>query len=363
VEGLAVNRGSWQGRRVFLTGHTGFKGGWLVMWLNSLGAEVHGYALGAPAGPTLFRTCGIERLLAAHTEGDVRDAQRLAEALRRSRAEVVLHLAAQSLVRPSYADPVGTFAINVMGTVHLLDAVRSCGSVGATVIVTSDKCYENDGRGKTYVESDSLGGHDPYSASKGCAEIVAASYARSFLAAAGMPVATARAGNVLGGGDWSDDRLVPDLIRAIGRGQPLEVRAPNATRPWQHVLEPLSGYLLLCERLLAGDGQCAGAWNFGPDLQDVRPVSWVLDELCQFLPGASWRPGPAPRLHEAAHLALDSTKARNGLGWSPRWTLREALRRTAEWHAQAHAGADMARVSLRQIEEFAAAGRVAGSAR
>ncbi len=358
-----MNPGFWRGRRVFLTGHTGFKGSWLSMWLHSLGAQVHGYALPAPEGPSLFRACGIERLLASHVEGDVRDAGALQAALARSRAELVLHLAAQSLVRPSYADPAGTLATNVMGTVHLLEALRRAGSVGAVVIVTSDKCYENDGRLDPYSESDALGGHDPYSASKGCAEIVAASYARSFLAEAGIPIATARAGNVIGGGDWSEDRLVPDLVRALERGRPLEVRSPNSTRPWQHVLEPLSGYLLLAERLSVGKGSCAGAWNFGPDPDDVRPVSWVLDELCRLLPGASWLPGPAPRLHEAARLALDSSKARSGLGWSPRWALGEALKHTADWYSQARSGTEMAGFSLSQIAEFSEARNRLGSTR
>lgn len=348
---------------MFLTGHTGFKGSWLSMWLHSLGAQVHGYALPAPGGPSLFRACGIEGLLSSHTEGDVRDAGALEDALIRSRAEVVLHLAAQSLVRPSYVDPAGTLATNVMGTVHLLEAIRRAGSVVAVVVVTSDKCYENDGRQEPYSESDALGGHDPYSASKGCAEIVAASYARSFLAEAGIPVATARAGNVIGGGDWSEDRLVPDLVRALELGRPLEVRSPNATRPWQHVLEPLSGYLLLAERLCAGRGACVEAWNFGPDPEDVRPVSWVLDELCRLLPGASWRPGPAPTLHEAARLALDSSKARSGLGWSPRWALGEALQRTADWYAQARSGTEMAGFSLSQIAEFGEARSRPGSMR
>jgi CDP-glucose 4,6-dehydratase len=357
-----MNVGFWRGRRVFVTGHTGFKGGWLSLWLHSLGAEVHGYALQPPTQPSLFGSCGIAGMLASHTVADVRDAAALREAMRSAQPEVVLHLAAQPLDRASYRDAAGTFATNVLGTVHLLEAVRACADVRAVVSVTSDKCYENDGRRGPYVEGDPMGGHDPYSASKGCAELVTASYARSFLAAAGVGVATARAGNVIGGGDWAEDRLVPDAIRAAARGEPLEVRSPGATRPWQHVLEPLSGYLLLAEALCERPSVAAGAWNFGPDLEDVRPVSWVLDALCTLVPGASWHAGTASGPHEAALLSLDSSKARAQLGWSPTWTLREAIERTAEWHARWRPGTDMSAFTRSQVEAFGSARQRAGSA-
>jgi CDP-glucose 4,6-dehydratase len=356
-----MNAGFWRGRRVFVTGHTGFKGGWLTLWLHSLGAEVHGYALQPPTQPSFFGACGVERMLASHSVADVRDADSLHAAMRSARPEVVLHLAAQPLVRASYRDAAGTIATNVLGTAHVLEGVRACADVRAVVSVTSDKCYENDGRPGPYVEGDPMGGHDPYSASKGCAELVTASYARSFLSAAGVGVATARAGNVIGGGDWSEDRLVPDALRAAAHGEPLEVRSPNATRPWQHVLEPLSGYLMLAEALCERPTAVSGAWNFGPELDDVRPVRWVLDVLCPLLAGASWRTGTASGPHEAALLSLDSAKARAQLGWAPTWTLREAIERTAEWHARWRQGTDMSGFTRAQIEAFQSARHRAGS--
>ena len=281
LENVVVKAGFWRGRSVFITGHTGFKGGWLTLWLQQAGARVHGYALAPPTTPNLFTVADVAEGLASHTLADVRDAKVLHEALVAAAPEVVFHLAAQPLVRYSYAEPVETFEVNVLGTVNLLEAVRTCPSVRAVVNVTTDKCYENRGDGRAHRESDALGGHDPYAASKACSELVTASYRSAFLAAAGIAVASARAGNVIGGGDWATDRLVPDVLRASDAGRPVSIRHPNATRPWQHVLDPLSGYLLLAQQLLQSPRDArlqalAGAWNFGPDAEDARPVAWQL---------------------------------------------------------------------------------------
>ncbi len=344
----------WRGRRVFLTGHTGFKGGWLALWLAEMGAEVHGYALRPPTVPNLFDVADVERRLASSTIADVRDVAALTAAVRAARPEVVFHLAAQPLVRQSYRAPVETYATNVMGVVHLLEAVRAVDGVRAVVNVTTDKCYENDGRAQPYREGDPMGGHDPYSSSKGCAELVTAAWRRSFLEPRGVRVATGRAGNVIGGGDWAGDRLVPDFLRAIDAGQELVIRSPLATRPWQHVLEPVSGYLRLAQRLCE-DGQVFdGAWNFGPPIQDAKPVRWIVERLCKGVPGASWRVDAAPQPHEAHILSLDNAKACERLGWKPRWSIDEALTRTLEWHLAWRKGSSMQATCLAQLRAYEA---------
>ncbi len=289
-----MNTAFWQGRRVFLTGHTGFKGGWLSLWLAELEAEVHGYALAPPTEPNFFTVAGVGKRLASSVIADIRDAAALERALQAARPEVVLHLAAQPLVRQSYAEPAETFAVNVMGTVNLFEAVRRTPGVKAVVNVTTDKCYENREWVWPYRENEALGGHDPYSGSKACSELATAAWRRSFLDAAGVQLASARAGNVIGGGDWAADRLVPDFLRALDAGRPLVVRSPLATRPWQHVLGPLSGYLMLAEKLCAEGTAFAEAWNFGPDEADARPVQWIVETLCARLPGAAWQRDAAP---------------------------------------------------------------------
>jgi len=349
-----VSPGFWRGKTVFLTGHTGFKGGWLALWLSSLGARVHGYALTPPTTPDLFTQARVGDGLASHTVADVRDPGALAAALRSCEPDIVLHLAAQPLVRSSYAEPVMTYSVNVMGTVHLLEAARTCESVRSIVIVTTDKCYENKEWAWGYRESEPMGGHDPYSSSKGCAELVTAAYRDSFLASAGIAVASARAGNVIGGGDWAMDRLLPDFFRAAKAGRVLEVRYPDATRPWQHVLEPLSGYLTLAEQLFTHGQPVAQAWNFGPADEDAKPVRWLLDRLTAQMPGTSWRHVGGEHVHEAGYLKLDSSKARSLLHWSPRWALAEALSRTVEWQQAWNSGRDMRDFSLRQIAEHQA---------
>jgi CDP-glucose 4,6-dehydratase len=345
----------WRGKSVFLTGHTGFKGSWLALWLSSLGARVHGYALPAPTQPSLFEVAKVQSTLAQHTLADIRDAAALKAALQAAQPELVFHLAAQPLVRSSYHDPVATFDTNVIGTVNLLEAVRACPSVRSLVNVTTDKCYANQEWVWGYRESEPLGGHDPYSASKACAEIVTAAYRSSFFASTCAAVATARAGNVIGGGDWALDRILPDFFRAFDAGQVLEVRYPGATRPWQHVLEPLCGYLTLAEQLCTQGQNLAQAWNFGPADADAQPVQWLLEQLTAQMPGARWSPAPGDHPHEAGYLKLDSSKAQRALRWSPRWSLAQALTHTADWHRAWTRGTDMRAFSLHQIQAYIAA--------
>jgi len=349
-----INRAFWCGKRVFLTGHTGFKGGWLALWLADMGAEVHGYSLSPPTEPNLFSTANIKGCTRTNTIADIRDAATLTKALRVARPEIVLHLAAQPLVRYSYRAPVETYAVNVMGTVNLLEAVRQTPSVKAVLNVTTDKCYENQEWVWPYREIESLGGFDPYSSSKACSELVTAAYRTSFLIDAGVNLASARAGNVIGGGDWAEDRLVPDCLRAMDARKKLFIRSPQSTRPWQHVLEPLSGYLTLAERLFTEDQGFSEAWNFGPDETDVRPVKWIADYLCSKNPAVSWQREPSAEAYEANTLKLDSSKAKARLDWKPRWSLQTALDMTINWHQAWRQGIDVAKLSLLQIHEYEA---------
>lgn len=355
LEELVKDPRFWAGRRVFVTGHTGFKGSWLSIWLERLGAEVHGFALEPPTSPSLFEEARIAPRLAGHVIADVRDLGALEAAMVDARPEIVFHLAAQPLVRRSYADPVETYAINVMGTVHLLEAARRIGTVSALVNVTTDKCYDNVEREAGYREDESLGGRDPYSSSKACSELVTAAWRSSFHGE-GLPwIASARAGNVIGGGDWAEDRLIPDVFRALDAGETLNIRRPGSTRPWQHVLEPLSGYLALAERLVDDGALFAKAWNFGPDDSDAQPVRWIVEHLRSLCPDLGWRLDEAPGVHEAGFLKLDSNRARSELGWRPRWPLGVALDRALEWHRAWRAGEDVYAVCLRQIAEYEAA--------
>jgi CDP-glucose 4,6-dehydratase len=344
----------WQDKRVLLTGHTGFKGGWLALWLQSMGAHVRGIALPPPAAPSLFGVAHVGEGM-DHCIGDIRDYSTLRPLVVDFQPEIVFHLAAQPLVRRSYRLPIETYATNVMGTVHILEAARDAGSVRAIVNITTDKCYENREWLWGYRENEPMGGHDPYSSSKGCAELVSSAYRRSFLEAAGIGLGTARAGNVIGGGDWAEDRLVPDILRALQDNQTVRIRNPHAIRPWQHVLEPLSGYLLLAKRLYAGNTADAEAWNFGPRDEDARPVQWIVERLCAAWGGSSnWTPQPGEHPHEAGWLKLDISKARQRLHWAPRWTLDTALVHTAEWHRAWLDGHDMRAVCLRQISAYTA---------
>ncbi|WP_246623191.1 CDP-glucose 4,6-dehydratase [Sphingomonas colocasiae] len=351
--------GDWHGRRVLVTGHSGFKGSWLSLWLHALGAKVTGFALPPPTRPSLFEAARIGELI-DHVEGDVRDAAAVRKVVEDARPEVIFHLAAQPLVRLSYEEPVETYATNVMGTVHVLEAARTVPGVAAVVCVTSDKCYENREWIWPYRENDPMGGHDPYSSSKGCAELVVAAYRRSFFQGAGPAVASVRAGNVIGGGDWAADRLLPDLVRAFEAGAAPLIRSPEAVRPWQHVLEALGGYLLIADRLLGGEAQFADAWNFGPADDDARPVSWIVDRM-----RAAWGDGAGgpladtgPRPHEAGLLRLDCSKARAALGWRPALTLEGAIDWIVTWHKAIGAGGDARAVTLSQIADYAAVSRL-----
>jgi CDP-glucose 4,6-dehydratase len=352
MEGLEVMTDFWQGKKVFLTGHTGFKGGWLSLWLKSLGAEVYGYALTPPTTPNIYEMAKVETSLVASNIADIRDASSLEMAMLAAQPDIVFHLAAQPLVRYSYAEPVETYSVNVMGTVNLLEAVRKVSSVRAVVNVTTDKCYENKEWVWPYREDEAMGGYDPYSSSKGCSELITAAYRRSFLSGPGVAVASARAGNVVGGGDWAGDRLIPDFLRAADQNKILIIRTPNAVRPWQHVLEPLSGYMLLAEQLYVHGGDFAQAWNFGPSDEDARSVTWILDKLVSIVPNTSWKVDQQPQLHEASYLKLDSSKAKTYLGWQSRWDLETALQKIIDWHRAWREGADMRNFSLKQISEY-----------
>ena len=347
-----MNRSFWNNKKVFLTGHTGFKGGWLAIWLADMGAKVHGYSLLPSTDPNFFTEACVENHLASSTIADIRDAEKLSATMQNIAPDIVLHLAAQSLVRHSYIDPVETYAVNVMGTVNLFEAVRKSNTVKAIVNVTTDKCYENREWVWPYRENEAMGGFDPYSSSKGCAELVTSAYRRSFFEAQGVRLASARAGNVIGGGDWAKDRLIPDFLRAIDANQVLTIRSPNATRPWQHVLEPLSGYLMLGEALHEGHDEMAAGWNFGPNEIDARPVQWILEYLRTQIPNVSWECDTEPQPHEANSLKLDSSKANSILRWKPRWKLEEALAMTLSWHKAWRSNADMTEISLEQIRAY-----------
>jgi CDP-glucose 4,6-dehydratase len=343
----------WKSKKVFLTGHTGFKGSWLALWLLSMGADLCGYSLDPPTDPSLYRLLDFDGQLKS-IHGDIRDLPALESALRDFQPEVVIHMAAQPLVRLSYENPVETYAVNVLGTVHLLDAVRRTPSVRAVVVVTSDKCYENQEWQRPYREHEPMGGHDPYSSSKGCAELVTAAYRRSFFHVGNpVAVASARAGNVIGGGDWALDRLVPDIMRAFSMGEPVVIRNPEAVRPWQHVLEPLAGYLTLAERLVIDGPAFAEGWNFGPADADARPVSYLVSELTRLWGGtASWHSVGPSQIHEAHLLRLDSSKARAQIGWSQCWSLDETLANTVEWYKMFDSGQNVRACTLNQIQSF-----------
>lgn len=342
----------WKGKKVLVTGHTGFKGSWLCLWLQSLGAEVTGYALAPPGNPSLFEETRVAQgMVSLH--GDIRDPEQMNRAMTRFQPEIVIHMAAQSLVRHSYLNPVETYATNVMGTVNVLEAVRQTASVRAAVIVTSDKCYENREWVWGYRENEAMGGYDPYSNSKGCAELVTSAYRQSFFRDGSAAVASARAGNVIGGGDWAADRLVPDMVRAIADRRPVSIRNPRAIRPWQHVLEPLSGYLLLAQKLYEDGTAYAEGWNFGPREDDARPVQWIAEQFTGLWgEGASWVLDGAEHPHEAHYLKLDCSKARMRLDWQPKWSLETSLRKIVAWQKAHLRNQDMRTFTLEQILEF-----------
>jgi CDP-glucose 4,6-dehydratase len=359
MEGLVTAPAFWRGKKVFLTGHTGFKGAWASLLLRRLGASVYGYALEPTHQSSLFVTARIADDI-KHRIADIRDLDALRAAMAEAEPDIVIHMAAQALVRPSYEEPVETFATNVMGTVHVLEAARQLRSVQVILNVTSDKCYENNGSGAAFGEGDRLGGDDPYSNSKACAELVTHSYRHSFFSATGAArVATARAGNVFGGGDWARDRLVPDAMQAFLEGQALRIRNPNSVRPWQHALDPVLGYLTLVERL-AGDERFIGGWNFGPDAASEVPVGTVVKHLIALWgDGARWTADAGPHPHEAAYLRLDCAKARSELGWTPRLDLAQGLRLTVDWYKALRDGRDLRKFSLDQLDQVVGAAQAA----
>lgn len=362
MENLVIDPVFWKDRRVFLTGHTGFKGGWLSLWLQALGAQVVGYALKPPTEPSLFDTARVADGMVS-LDGDVRDLDGLRRAMDAHRPEVVIHMAAQPLVRYSYGHPVETYATNVMGAVHMLEAVRQTPGVRVVVNITSDKCYDNREWVWGYRENEPMGGFDPYSNSKGCAELVTSAYRSSYFhpdhfAKHGVALASARAGNVIGGGDWAPDRLIPDMMRAITAGQPVVIRSPGAIRPWQHVLEPLAGYLLLAQKLWVDGAFYSEGWNFGPEDSDAKPVSWIVNALAEkWGEGASWVLDGASHPHEAQYLKLDCSKAHAKLGWRPQWHLGDALQLIIDWYRAHMAGKDMRQVTLSQIALYGQSGK------
>jgi CDP-glucose 4,6-dehydratase len=352
-----MNAAFWYGKRILITGHTGFKGSWLSLWLQSMGAKVVGYALTPPTKPSLFEVANVG-LGMTSIIGDIRDLATLQKVFAEQQPEIVIHMAAQPLVRYSYLEPVETYSTNVMGVVNLLEAVRQTKSVKAVVNVTTDKCYENREWAWGYRENEAMGGFDPYSSSKGCAELVTAAYRNSYFhpekyQTHGVAIATGRAGNVIGGGDWAEDRLIPDTMRAIVSGQPVNIRNPNSIRPWQHVLEPISGYLLLAQRLYEEGPAFAEAWNFGPNDNDAKPVDWILDKLTNtWGEGARWELDKGEHPHEAHYLKLDCSKAKSRLQWQPKWSLERAIEAICVWHKAHATGADMQAMCLHQIKQY-----------
>jgi CDP-glucose 4,6-dehydratase len=346
-----INSKFWNKKKVFLTGHTGFKGSWLSIWLNSMGADVKGYSLKPEASPNLFNIAEVDKIVESDIN-DIRDYSALSNSIIKFNPDIVFHMAAQPLVRASYEKPLETYEINVMGTANLLEAVRQCPSVKAVINITTDKCYQNNEWLWGYKETDPMGGRDPYSSSKGCSELVTASYRDSFLKNADIGVATVRAGNVIGGGDWAQDRLIPDILRAFELEKSVVIRNPNATRPWQHVLEPLSGYLILAEKLFINPKEFSEGWNFGPHDHDVKPVSWILDEISSLWPNSSWHLDHGDSPHEAMLLKLDISKVTSILGWKPTWNLSLALEKIVNWHKCWIEGDDMRTKCINEIDEF-----------
>lgn len=349
----AVSPAFWKGKKVFLTGHTGFKGSWLSLWLQSMGVEVKGFALAPPTNPALFDEAKVEQGMLSEL-GDIRDLRAVVRSMVDFNPDVLIHLAAQPLVRLSYREPVETYATNVMGSLHVLEAARQCPDLRAIVNVTTDKCYENREWEWGYRENEPMGGHDPYSNSKGCVELVTSAYRKSFFSTQGAAVlASARAGNVIGGGDWAEDRLIADVLRAFEKGRPVSIRNPMATRPWQHVLEPLSGYLILAQHLWEHGQAFAQGWNFGPKDEDVRPVEWILNYMVEaWGSGASWHLDQNPQPHEALCLKLDISKARARLHWSPTWGLEMTLARIISWHRAWLRGEDVRSRCLEEINTY-----------
>ena len=348
-----VNSSFWKNKKVFLTGHTGFKGTWLSLWLQSIGAIVKGYSLEPNTTPNLFTEAYVGNDMESEI-GDIRDLNQISKSMLDFNPDVLIHMAAQPLVRYSYKNPIETYSTNVMGTVNVLESARKCSNLKSIVSITTDKCYENTGIKTGYKEYDPMGGHDPYSSSKGCAELVTSAYRRSFFSSKHTAsLASARAGNVIGGGDWANDRLIPDILRAFEKSEPVIIRNPLSTRPWQHVLEPLSGYLVLAQELFLNGDEFAEGWNFGPKYEGCKPVSWILDRMVDnWGSGASWKLDKKNNPHEADFLKLDCSKAANRLKWQPKWELGETLKMIVDWHQLYIDGSDIKKQCLREINNY-----------
>jgi CDP-glucose 4,6-dehydratase len=346
-----IDKDFWRGKRVFLTGHTGFKGSWLSLWLYSLGAEVKGYALQPPTSPSLFIEAQIGSLIGSQF-ADIRDQETLHESMVEFSPDILIHMAAQSLVRYSYEAPIETYEVNVIGTAKVLEVARSCPNLKAIINITTDKCYENDERSEGYREDDRMGGYDPYSSSKGCAELITSAYRRSFMQEQGIGLASVRAGNVIGGGDWANDRLIPDILKSFEKNEPAVIRNPKAVRPWQHVLEPLSGYLILLQNLCEDQKKYAESWNFGPNKHDVRPVDWILEVMMSRWPNSSWKLDGQLSPHEAGFLNLDILKAQSQLGWNPVWKLSDTLEKIISWQQAWIGHEDMQARCFAEISQY-----------
>ena len=346
-----IDKDFWLGKRVFLTGHTGFKGSWLSLWLNHLGCSVQGYSLNPPSSPSLFNIAKVDMLIESQI-GDIRNQELLHKSMVSFNPDILIHMAAQPLVRYSYNEPIETFEVNVLGTAKVLEVARDCLNLKAIINITTDKCYENVGYDISYKESDPMGGFDPYSSSKGCAELVASSYRRSFLNDLGIGIASVRAGNVIGGGDWAADRLIPDILKSFEKNKAVIVRNPESTRPWQHVLEPLSGYLMLAQNLYNNTEEYSEGWNFGPTENNVKPVEYIVDKMTTLWPGSSWKKDYDLHPHEAGFLKLDISKARKKLNWAPIWEINKSLMKIITWHKAWLDHKDMHDFCLKEIKEY-----------
>lgn len=349
---MEINSSFWTGRSVFLTGHTGFKGGWLALWLTEMGAKVYGYSLEAPTNPNFFKITNLGHKIQNSVTGDICDLLGLTNSMQIAKPSVIFHMAAQPLVKKSYINPIETFTTNIIGTINIFEAARKIDTVEAIVNITTDKCYENQEWDRPYHETDRLGGYDPYSSSKACSEIVTSAYRNSFLSETGIKLASARAGNVIGGGDWAADRLIPDFFRSIDSDRTLRIRSPQAVRPWQHVLDPLSGYLILAEKLVTKGNNFAQAWNFGPEQSGAKTVSWILDRLSKKFNNSKWETEKIKQQHEASLLKLDISKAKSKLGWLPRWPLETAIDNTVEWYQAFKENDNMEEFSIKQIKVY-----------
>ena len=349
---MEINSSFWTGRSVFLTGHTGFKGGWLALWLTEMGAKVYGYSLEAPTNPNFFKITNLGHKIQNSVTGDICDLLGLTNSMQIAKPSVIFHMAAQPLVKKSYINPIETFTTNIIGTINIFEAARKIDTVEAIVNITTDKCYENQEWDRPYHETDRLGGYDPYSSSKACSEIATSAYRNSFLSETGIKLASARAGNVIGGGDWAADRLIPDFFRSIDSDRTLRIRSPQAVRPWQHVLDPLSGYLILAEKLVTKGNNFAQAWNFGPEQSGAKTVSWILDRLSKKFNNSKWETEKIKQQHEASLLKLDISKAKSKLGWLPRWPLKTAIDNTVEWYQAFKENDNMEEFSIKQIKVY-----------